>query len=200
MSADDAIAYASIAELGRRYRAKEVSPVEVVGALLARIERLDGTLHAFVTLTRERALAEARAAETALQRGDAGSPLLGVPMGYKDIYCTRGVRTTGGSALLADWVPDVDATTVTKLQAAGSVMMGKLITHEFAMGIQFPGHRFPAAANPWNVQHMPGGSSSGSCPAMACSIRAQSSTVRAMGPVWSSVHESESTPARLHRP
>jgi aspartyl-tRNA(Asn)/glutamyl-tRNA(Gln) amidotransferase subunit A len=172
MSAADAIAYASIAELGRRYRGKEVSPVEVVGALLARIERLDPTLHAFVTLTRERALAEARAAETALQRGEARSPLVGIPMGYKDIYCTRGVRTTGGSALLADWVPDVDATTVTKLQAAGAVMMGKLITHEFAMGIQFPGHRFPAATNPWTVQHMPGGSSSGSGAALAAGLLA----------------------------
>jgi aspartyl-tRNA(Asn)/glutamyl-tRNA(Gln) amidotransferase subunit A len=172
MSAADAIAYASIAELGRRYRGKEVSPVEVVGALLARIERLDPTLHAFVTLTRERALAEARAAETVLQRGEARSPLVGIPMGYKDIYCTRGVRTTGGSALLADWVPDVDATTVTKLQAAGAVMMGKLITHEFAMGIQFPGHRFPAATNPWTVQHMPGGSSSGSGAALAAGLLA----------------------------
>ena len=142
MSADDAIAYASIAELGRRYRAKDVSPVEVVTTLLARIERLEPRLHAFVTLTKDRALAEARAAESALQRGDARSPLVGIPIGYKDIYCTRGVLTTGGSALLADWVPDFDCTCVARLQQAGMVMLGKVITHEFAFGIQFPGHRF----------------------------------------------------------
>jgi aspartyl-tRNA(Asn)/glutamyl-tRNA(Gln) amidotransferase subunit A len=170
VSAADAIAYASIAELGRRYRAKEVSPVEVVTTLLARIERLEPTLHSFITLTKDRALTEARAAESAFQRGDARSPLVGIPIGYKDIYCTRGVLTTGGSALFADRVPDVDATTVTKLQAAGCVMMGKLLTHEFAMGIQFPGHRFPAATNPWNVQHMPGGSSSGSGAALAAGL------------------------------
>jgi aspartyl-tRNA(Asn)/glutamyl-tRNA(Gln) amidotransferase subunit A len=168
----DAIAYASIAELGRRYRARELSPVEAVSALLARIEKLEPALHCFVTLTAERALAEARAAETAFRRGDAASPLLGIPVGYKDIYCTRGVLTTGGSALLADWVPDTDATCVAKLQGAGAVMMGKLITHEFAMGIQMPGHRYPAARNPWNIDHMPGGSSSGSGAALAAGLLA----------------------------
>ena len=170
MSADDTIAYASIAELGARFRRKEVSPVEVATALLARIDRLQPKLHCFVTLTRDRALAEARAAEATLQRGEAASPLLGIPIGYKDIYCTRGVLTTAGSALLADWVPDADATCVTKLQQAGCVMMGKLITHEFAMGIQFPGHRYPAATNPWNVDHMPGGSSSGSGAGLAAGL------------------------------
>jgi aspartyl-tRNA(Asn)/glutamyl-tRNA(Gln) amidotransferase subunit A len=168
----DALAYASIADLGARFRRKEVSPVEVVNALLQRIERLDPTLHCFVTLTRERALAEARAAEAKFQRGEAGSPLLGIPVGYKDIYATRGVLTTAGSAVLADWVPDADATCVTKLQQAGMVMMGKLITHEFAMGIQFPGHRYPAAKNPWNLEHMPGGSSSGSGAALAAGLLA----------------------------
>jgi aspartyl-tRNA(Asn)/glutamyl-tRNA(Gln) amidotransferase subunit A len=123
-----------------------------------------------VTLTRERALAEARAAEAKFARGEAISPLLGIPVGYKDIYCTRGIRTTAGSALLADWVPDADATCVTRLQDAGCVMIGKLITHEFAMGIQFPGHRYLAATNPWNVQHMPGGSSSGSGAGLAAGL------------------------------
>jgi aspartyl-tRNA(Asn)/glutamyl-tRNA(Gln) amidotransferase subunit A len=170
VSAAAAIAYASIAELGRRFRRKEISPVEVTSALLARIERLEPTLHCFVTLTRERALTEARAAEAKFARGEAASPLLGVPVGYKDIYCTRGILTTAGSALLADWVPDVDATCVTKLQDAGCVMMGKLITHEFAMGIQFPGHRYPAATNPWNTAHMPGGSSSGSGAGLAAGL------------------------------
>ncbi len=165
----DAIAYATIRELGARYRARELSPVEVTTALLARIEKLDPALHAFVTPTADRALADARAAEAALRRGDA-RPLLGVPVAHKDIYLTRGIRTTGGSALLADWVPDEDATCVRRWQDAGTVLLGKLITHEFAFGIQFPGHRFAAARNPWNTAHIPGGSSSGSGAALAAGL------------------------------
>ena len=161
--------YSTIRELGAHYRARRLSPVEVTRALLARIEKLDGGLHAFVTLTPERALADARAAEEALARGDA-RPLLGVPVAHKDIYLTRGIRTTGGSALLADWVPDQDATCVTRWHEAGTVMLGKLITHEFAFGLQFPGHRFPHARNPWNPAHIPGGSSSGSGAALAAGL------------------------------
>src|SRR5438552_13493976 len=165
----DEIAYATIAELGARYRKRDLSPVEVTQALLARIEKLDPILHAFVTLTADSALAEARSAEEALRRGDA-RPLLGIPVAHKDIYLTRGVRTTGGSALLADWIPDEDATCVQRWRAAGTVQLGKLITHEFAFGIQFPGHRFPPARNPWNVDHIPCGSSSGSGAALAAGL------------------------------
>ena len=165
----DEIAYATIAELGARYRKRDLSPVEVTQALLARIEKLDPILHAFVTLTADSALAEARAAEEALRRGDA-RPLLGIPVAHKDIYLTRGVRTTGGSALLADWIPDEDATCVQRWRAAGTVQLGKLITHEFAFGLQFPGHRFPPAKNPWNLDHIPGGSSSGSGAALAAGL------------------------------
>ena len=165
----DEIAYATIAELGVRYRKRDLSPVEVTQALLARIEKLDPILHAFVTLTADSALAEARSAEEALRRGDA-RPLLGIPVAHKDIYLTRGVRTTGGSALLADWIPDEDATCVQRWRAAGTVQLGKLITHEFAFGLQFPGHRFPPAKNPWNLDHIPGGSSSGSGAALAAGL------------------------------
>jgi aspartyl-tRNA(Asn)/glutamyl-tRNA(Gln) amidotransferase subunit A len=164
-----------IAELARRYRAGEVSPVEVAQAHLERIERLDGTLHAYVTVTPDRALADARGAEALIRQGAAG-PLAGVPIAYKDLYATRGIRTTAGSALLADWVPDRDSTCVSRLQQAGMVMLGKLITHEFAFGIQFPGHRFPPARNPWNLDHIPGGSSSGSGAALAAGL-----TVGALG-------------------
>jgi aspartyl-tRNA(Asn)/glutamyl-tRNA(Gln) amidotransferase subunit A len=163
------IGYASIRELGARYRTRALSPVEVTQALLARIEKLDAGLHSFVTLTPERALADARAAEAAVRRGDE-RPLLGIPVGHKDIYLTRGIRTTGGSALFADWVPDEDATVVRKWAEAGTVLLGKLITHEFAFGIQFPGHRFPAARNPWNADHIPGGSSSGTGAALAAGL------------------------------
>ena len=165
----DAIAYSTIRELGARYRRRELSPVEVVRVLLARIEKLDPALNTFITLTAERALADARAAEELLRRGD-DRPLLGIPIAHKDIYCTRGIRTTGGSALLADWVPDVESTCGRRWQDAGTVMLGKLITHEFAMGLQFPGHRFPPARNPWNVNHIPGGSSSGSGAALAAGL------------------------------
>ena len=163
------IFYATIRELGARYRRRELSPVEVTHALLARIERLDPVLHAFVTLTADRALADARAAEEALGRGD-GRALLGIPVAHKDIYLTRGIRTTGGSALLADWIPEDDATCVRRWREAGTVLLGKLITHEFAFGIQLPGHRFPPARNPWNLDHIPGGSSSGSGAALAAGL------------------------------
>ncbi len=167
----DEVAYATIRELGARYRARSLSPVEVTRALLARIEKLDPVLHAFVTLTAEGALADAREAEAALRRGDP-RPLLGVPVGHKDIYLTKGIRTTGGSALLADWVPDEDATCVRRWREAGTVLLGKLITHEFAFGIQMPGHRFAPARNPWSLEHIPGGSSSGSGAALAAGLLA----------------------------
>ncbi|PYO08779.1 MAG: Asp-tRNA(Asn)/Glu-tRNA(Gln) amidotransferase GatCAB subunit A [Candidatus Rokuibacteriota bacterium] len=168
--ASEELFYATIRDIGARFRRRALSPVELTRAHLDRIEQLDPKLHAFVTVTADRALADARAAEAALGRGDISSPLLGIPIGYKDIYATRGILTTGGSALLADWIPDEDSTCVTRLQRAGAVMLGKLITHEFAFGIQFPGHRFPAARNPWDLERMPGGSSSGSGAALAAGM------------------------------
>src|SRR5499426_266641 len=162
--------YATIAELGALFRRRTLSPVELTEALLARIDKLEPTLHAFVTITAERARADARAAEAAFQRGGDVGPLVGIPIAYKDLYATKGVLTTAGSAVLADWVPDHDSTCVSRLQQAGMVMLGKLITHEFAFGIQFPGHRFPPARNPWNLEHVPGGSSSGSGAALAAGL------------------------------
>src|SRR5262249_48173494 len=113
--------YLSIAQLAGRYRQKELSPVEGAQATPDRLGRVDGRLNAYVTVTAERALADARAAEAALRRGGEQSPLLGVPVAYKDLYATRGIRTTAGSALLADWVPDADCTCVARLQDAGAV-------------------------------------------------------------------------------
>jgi aspartyl-tRNA(Asn)/glutamyl-tRNA(Gln) amidotransferase subunit A len=163
------LCYASIRELGDLFRRRALSPVDYATDLLRRIERLDKSLSSYVTVTAERALADARAAEIAIGRGEAG-PLAGMPIAYKDLYATKGIRTTAGSALLADWVPDFDCTCVSRLQRAGMVMLGKLITHEFAFGIQFPGHRFPPARNPWNLEHIPGGSSSGSGSALAAGL------------------------------
>src|SRR5262249_43053238 len=168
MSGDE-LCYAGIRELGGLFRRRELSPVDYTADLLRRIERLDKSLNAFVTVTADRALADARAVEAALKRGDAG-PLAGIPIAYKDLYATKGIRTTAGSALLADWVPKEDCTCVARLQQAGMVMLGKVITHEFAFGIQFPGHRFAPARNPWNLDHIPGGSSSGSGAALAAGL------------------------------
>jgi aspartyl-tRNA(Asn)/glutamyl-tRNA(Gln) amidotransferase subunit A len=169
MAADD-LHYATIRELGAQFRRRTLSPVELAEAHLARIEKLDPSLKAFVTVTADRARRDARAAEAALRRGGDPGPLCGIPVAYKDLYATKGILTTAGSAVLADWVPDADSTCVARLQGAGCVMLGKLITHEFAMGIQFPGHRFPPARNPWNAAHMPGGSSSGSGAALAAGL------------------------------
>ena len=138
-----------IAELGRRYRARELSPVDVTTAHLARIERLDKTLNSYVTVTAEHALADARAAEAAIRRGDAG-PLAGIPIAYKDLYATRGILTTGGSALLADWVPDHDATCVTRLAAGGHGDAGQ--AHHPRVRLRHPVPRAPVPAGAQSVE------------------------------------------------
>src|SRR5262249_35703891 len=123
----------TIAEAGRLIAAKRLSPVELAKAKLARIEALDPRLNAFLLVTEKQALAEARAAERAVMAG-RWYPLLGIPVGYKDIYETAGVRTTAHSRILADNVPRDDAETVRRLTAEGAVMLGKLATHECATG------------------------------------------------------------------
>jgi len=151
---------------------KEVSPVEVVRAHLERIERLDGTLHAFITVCGDAALQAARAAEAALAAGQAIGPLHGVPIGLKDLVDTRGVRTTGGSRILADRVPDEDATVTARLTAAGAIVLGKLNMHEFAYGPEGLNEHYGQTRNPWDaaVPRVPGGSSSGSGAAVAAGL------------------------------
>jgi aspartyl-tRNA(Asn)/glutamyl-tRNA(Gln) amidotransferase subunit A len=164
------IAYLSIAELGALYRSRELSPVEVAGQLLDRATSLQDTLHAFITPTPEIALRQAAAAEEAFLQGDVDEPLLGIPVAFKDIVSTEGIRTTCGSALHLDWIPSSDAAVVERWRGAGAVMLGKLATSEFAMGTQPPGHPIFAARNPWNPDHSPGGSSSGSGAALAAGL------------------------------
>jgi aspartyl-tRNA(Asn)/glutamyl-tRNA(Gln) amidotransferase subunit A len=142
------LAYLSIAEAGALFRRRELSPVELVNALLDRSERLQETLVPYVTLTPELARQQARTAESAFLQGDSASPLLGIPIAYKDIVMTKGIRTTCGSALHEDWRPAIDAAVVEQWRAAGAVMMGKLSTHEFAFGLQPPGHMLKPARNP----------------------------------------------------
>jgi aspartyl-tRNA(Asn)/glutamyl-tRNA(Gln) amidotransferase subunit A len=159
-----------IAEAGELFRKRDLSPVELVNALFERAERVQERLVPFITPTPEIALEQARKAETSLLEGHSESPLLGIPVAYKDIVMTKGVRTTCGSAVHEQWVPEVDAAVVERWRAAGAVMMGKLSTHEFASGLQPPGHMLKPARNPWNPDHVPGGSSSGSGVAVAAGL------------------------------
>ncbi len=164
------VAYLSVAELGRMYRSRELSPVEVAKQLLERAQRVQDSLHAFITFTPDIALAQAAAAEAAFLHGDATSPLLGIPVAFKDIVMTDGILTTCGSALHLDWMPTMNAAVVDRWTAAGTVMLGKLATSEFAMGTQPPEHPIKAARNPWNPDYSPGGSSSGSGAALAAGL------------------------------
>jgi len=160
----------TIAEAARLIAAKQLSPVELTRACLARVHKLDGELHAFLHLTEERALAEAREAERAIIAGGPKGPLHGIPIGLKDIYKTRGIRTTAGSPRYLDHVPDEDAETWVRLRDAGAILLGKQETHEFAIGGPDFTLPFAPARNPWNTAHYPAGSSSGSAVAVAAGL------------------------------
>jgi aspartyl-tRNA(Asn)/glutamyl-tRNA(Gln) amidotransferase subunit A len=159
----------TIAEAGRLIAAKRLSPVELVKVLLDRIEATDPKLNAFLLVTDRQAMAAARAAERAVMAGRRG-PLLGIPVAYKDIYETAGVRTTAHSRILAENVPKQDAETVRRLTAEGAVMLGKLATHEFAIGGPAFDLPWPPARNPWDPRRFTGGSSSGSGAAVAAGL------------------------------
>lgn len=161
--------FPTIADAARLIAAKKISPVELTRALLARIGEVDSQLNAFLLVTEKQALAAARAAERAVMTGKRG-PLLGIPLAYKDIYETAGVRTTAQSRILADNVPTQDAETVRRLHEAGAVMLGKLATHEFAIGGPAFDLPWPPARNPWDTRRFTGGSSSGSGAAVAAGM------------------------------
>jgi len=161
------VAFLTIAELGRLYRRRELSPVEVTRALLARIAAHDGKLHSFLRVTEEAALAAAAEAERELMAGKARGPMHGIPYALKDIIATAGIRTTGHSKLRQDYVPEADAELVTRLKAGGGIMLGKLATWEFALGGPSWDLPWPPARNPWNPDYLPGGSSSGAGAAVA---------------------------------
>jgi len=157
----------TIAEAGRALRDGTVTSAALAEHALARIDALDGALDAFVLVTRERALADAARADAELQRGIDRGPLHGIPYGLKDIYDTAGIRTTCHSRLRLDVVPEADSEVAGRLAAGRGVLVGKLATHEFAIGGPSFDLPFPPARNPWNPEHMPGGSSSGSGAAVA---------------------------------
>jgi aspartyl-tRNA(Asn)/glutamyl-tRNA(Gln) amidotransferase subunit A len=160
----------SIAQAGRALRARTLSSVALTRHALARIAALDPLLHAFVLVTEERALADAERADRELSAGIDKGPLHGIPYGMKDIYNTAGIRTTCHSKLLIDYVPSEDSVVEAKLRAGGAVLLGKLATHEFAIGGPSFDLPFPPARNPWNPDHFTGGSSSGSAAAVAAGI------------------------------
>ena len=149
---------------------RKLSPVEYAEGLLRRIDALDPQLNAFITLTAEQARRGAKEAEEDIVKGKYRGPLHGVPLGLKDIYNTRGILTSGGSRVCADNVPSEDATVTRKLREAGSVLLGKLQTHEFAHGGPSVDLPWPPARTPWNLEHFTGGSSSGSGAALAAGL------------------------------
>jgi aspartyl-tRNA(Asn)/glutamyl-tRNA(Gln) amidotransferase subunit A len=160
----------TIAEAARAIAAKQLSPVELTRACLDRVHKLDGELNAFVHLTEERALADARAAEAAIMANGPKGPLHGIPIGLKDIVDTKGIPTTCQSKLLQDNIPDADATCAEKLAAAGTVLIGKTTTHEFADGGPSFDLPKPPARNPWNTGHFTAGSSSGTGAGVAAGL------------------------------
>ena len=160
----------SIAEAGRRLRDGTISSAALTEDALARIAAIDGALDSFITVTAERARADAAAADADFARGVDNGPMQGVPYALKDIFDTAGIRTTCHSRLRADHVPATDSVVAAKFKAQGAVLLGKLATHEFAIGGPSFDLPFPPARNPWNPEHIPGGSSSGSAAAVAAGL------------------------------
>ncbi len=156
----------TIHELQSLLQRREVSAVEVVQSVFDRIDAVEGRVHAYLTLLRDEAFAQARQADRDLAAG-RGGPLAGIPIALKDIYCTKGVRTTCGSRMLERFVPPYDATVVEKLRKAGAVFPGKTNMDEFAMGSSTENSAFGPTRNPWDLERIPGGSSGGSAAAVA---------------------------------
>ncbi|MBK1724209.1 Asp-tRNA(Asn)/Glu-tRNA(Gln) amidotransferase subunit GatA [Thiocystis violacea] len=159
----------SIAQLAADLRLRTYSSVELTKHYLERIKRLDPALNSFITLAEESALAAAERADQALKAGDAG-PLTGIPIAHKDIFCTKGLRTSCGSRMLDNFVAPYDATVVEKLAAAGAVVLGKTNMDEFAMGSSNETSYYGPVRNPWNQDLVPGGSSGGSAAAVAARL------------------------------
>ena len=160
----------SIAEAGAKLRDGSLTSAALTRHALDRIAKLDGALHAFVLVTEERALEDAARADAELAAGTDHGPMHGIPYALKDIYDTAGIRTTCHSKLLIDNVPGRDSVVAAKLASGGGVLLGKLATHEFAMGGPSFDLPFPPARNPWNTGHITGGSSSGSGAAVAAGM------------------------------
>lgn len=162
--------FASMAELSALLARKKISPVELTHLYLSRIQRLNPKLNAFITVTSDSALAEARAAERELFKGRCRGVLQGIPVALKDNIGTKGVPTTMGSSILRGFLPLEDATVVRKLRRAGAIVLGKTNLHEFAYGVTSENPHFGSVRNPWNTERIAGGSSGGSAVAVAAGL------------------------------
>jgi aspartyl-tRNA(Asn)/glutamyl-tRNA(Gln) amidotransferase subunit A len=176
MMSDNDLAFASIGELGRLFRKRKVSPVEVTRLMLNRIERINPKLNAYITVCADLALAQAKKAESELfaprsrkSHRDRGR-LHGIPISLKDNIYTKDVRTTAGSKILKDFAPLHDAVVVSKLKEAGAIILGKTNMHEFAYGVTSNNPHFGPVRNPWDLARIPGGSSGGSAAALAAGL------------------------------
>ena len=160
----------TIRRLAHEIRQGSLSPVELARETLDRISKLQSTLNAFITVTEEWALEQARRAEREIREGRDRGPLHGIPFAAKDLFYTRGIRTTVGSKILRDFVPDHDAAVIERLREAGAVLIGKTGLHEWAYGITSDNPHFGAIRNPWDTTRIPGGSSGGSTAALAAGL------------------------------
>ena len=164
------LCYLSIREASQLLRRRKISTVELLNAILERIDRLNPELNAFITIAAERALADAQRAQREISRGGNRGPLHGIPLLIKDNIETRGIRTTAGSKILANFIPERDADVVSALRQAGAVIIGKTNLHEFAYGITNENPHYGAARNPWDTTRVSGGSSGGSAAALAAGL------------------------------
>jgi aspartyl-tRNA(Asn)/glutamyl-tRNA(Gln) amidotransferase subunit A len=160
----------TIGDISRQLRSKKLSPVELTNLFLQRIKRLNPVLNAYVTLTEERACADAKTAEKEISLGRYRGPLHGIPFSIKDNLATRRIRTTAGSKVLTGWVPHHDATVVERLRKAGAVILGKTNMHEWASGGTTINPYYGTTCNPWDLKRIPGGSSGGSASAVAANL------------------------------
>lgn len=151
----------TISELAPKIKAREVSPVELTEAALAQADQLQPKLNSFITILHEQALDQAKMLEASLMRGEYLGPLHGIPIGIKDNLATAGIRTTVGSKVLSDHIPDEDAYVVTRCKEAGAIILGKESLEEFAAGMTSNNIHYGAVHNPWDLDHIPGGSSGG---------------------------------------
>jgi aspartyl-tRNA(Asn)/glutamyl-tRNA(Gln) amidotransferase subunit A len=162
--------FLTIAEAANLIERRQLSPIALTRAFLDRIAAIDPQLNAYLLVTAEQALDQARIAEAEIMAGNYRGPMHGIPFALKDIYCTAGIRTTSHSRTRANYIPDFDATIVAKLHQAGAILLGKLATHEFAHGGPSFDLPWPPARNPWNREHFTGGSSSGSGAGVAAGL------------------------------
>ena len=161
------LVFLSIADAAELVAGRQLSPVEIVDAHLRRIDATDDSLNSFITLLRDESMAAAREAEGAIASGGHIGPLHGLPIGLKDLYYTKGIRTTMGSKIMGEFVPDADAAVTEHFREAGAILIGKLQMHEFALGATSENPHYGPAHNPWDTGRMTGGSSGGSGSAVA---------------------------------